>query len=124
MWIPPLSLRRPDVAAEAGDIHTEAHGGRTLGAPLYSFRCHGGACARENQTEESFCYSLNNWKGVEVRILLYWFVEYCCSLGHLGVIIAFGSILGQFLSEGGAAQRIGMTLVDKLGKKRVGWAIA
>lgn len=48
----------------------------------------------------------------------------CCYLGHLVVTIAFGSILGRFLSEGGAAQRIAMTLVDKLGKKRVGWAIA
>lgn len=46
------------------------------------------------------------------------------TLGHLGIIIALGGVLGKFLAEGGAAQRIAMTLVDKFGKKNVAWAIA
>ena len=46
------------------------------------------------------------------------------TLGHLGIIIGLGGILGKFLSEGGAAQQISMTLINKFGKKNVGWAIA
>ncbi len=46
------------------------------------------------------------------------------TLGHLGIIIGLGGILGKFLSEGGAAQQISMTLINKFGKKNVGWAVA
>ena len=46
------------------------------------------------------------------------------TLGHLGIIIALGGILGRFLSESGAAPRIALTLVNKFGKKKVAWAIA
>lgn len=46
------------------------------------------------------------------------------TLGHLGIIIALGGILGRFLSESGAAPRIALTLVNKFGKQKVAWAIA
>lgn len=46
------------------------------------------------------------------------------TLGYLALIIGFGTILGKVLSEGGGAQRIAMTLIDKFGKEKIGWALA
>jgi gluconate transporter len=46
------------------------------------------------------------------------------TMGQLGVIVALGAILGKVLSETGAAQRLAITLVDRIGKRRVAWAIA
>ena len=46
------------------------------------------------------------------------------TLGHLGIIIGLGAIFGRLLSDGGGAQRIATTLVDKIGTKYVEWAIS
>ncbi|MDI2588464.1 gluconate:H+ symporter [Psychrobacillus sp. NEAU-3TGS] len=45
------------------------------------------------------------------------------TLGHLAVIIGLGAIFGKIISEGGGANRIARTLLDKFGQKKVDWAI-
>ena len=45
------------------------------------------------------------------------------TLGHLGLIIALGAILGKLLSDGGGAQRIATTFINTCGEKRVEWAM-
>lgn len=45
------------------------------------------------------------------------------TLGHLGLIIALGAILGKLLSDGGGAQRIATTFIKTFGEKHVEWAM-
>ncbi|CAG9297620.1 gluconate:H+ symporter [Celerinatantimonas diazotrophica] len=41
------------------------------------------------------------------------------TLGGLALILGFGAMLGKIISDSGAAQRIAMTLMKRLGKKRI-----
>ncbi|GHV54721.1 gluconate transporter [Deltaproteobacteria bacterium] len=45
------------------------------------------------------------------------------TLGHLGLIIALGAILGKLLSDGGGAQRIATTFINTFGEKHVEWGM-
>ncbi|MFJ5770866.1 gluconate:H+ symporter [Psychrobacillus sp. NPDC093180] len=45
------------------------------------------------------------------------------TLGHMAIIIGLGAILGKIIADGGGADRIANTLLDKFGRKRVDWAI-
>lgn len=46
------------------------------------------------------------------------------TLGSLALVLGFGAMLGKFIAESGAAQRIATTLIDKFGKNRIQWAVA
>lgn len=45
------------------------------------------------------------------------------TLGTLAIIVAFGSVLGKFMVDSGAAQRIATTVINKFGVKYVQWGI-
>ena len=45
------------------------------------------------------------------------------TLGGLVLIICLGAILGKILEEGGAAEKISITLINGLGEKRIQWAV-
>ena len=45
------------------------------------------------------------------------------TLGGLALIICLGAILGKILEEGGAAEKISITLINGLGEKRIQWAV-
>lgn len=44
-------------------------------------------------------------------------------LGHVGIVIALGTMLGKMLAESGGADRIALTVASVAGKKRVDWAM-
>lgn len=46
------------------------------------------------------------------------------TVGHLGLIIVLGAILGKLMSDGGGAQRIATTFINMFGKERVDWAMS
>ena len=46
------------------------------------------------------------------------------TLGHLAIILGLGAMFGRIMADGGGAQRISMTLVEKFGRKNVAWAVA
>ncbi|MBV7276803.1 hypothetical protein I6U48_28425 [Clostridium sp. PL3] len=46
------------------------------------------------------------------------------TLSHLSIILGLGAMLGKLMADSGAAQQISMTLINKFGKKNVGWAMA
>lgn len=43
--------------------------------------------------------------------------------GQLGLLLAFGSVLGKLMTEGGAAERITTVLTAVFGKKKLPWAM-
>lgn len=45
------------------------------------------------------------------------------TLGHIALIFGLGAILGKLLADGGGANRIADTLIDKFGPKHVQWAM-
>ncbi len=45
------------------------------------------------------------------------------TLGGLALIICLGAILGKILEEGGAAEKISSTLINKFGKSNIQWAV-
>ncbi|MCI1944984.1 gluconate:H+ symporter [Clostridium luticellarii] len=45
------------------------------------------------------------------------------TLGSLALLLGFGAMLGKLMTDCGGAQKIALTLINKLGKKRVQWAI-
>ena len=45
------------------------------------------------------------------------------TLGHIALIFGLGAILGKLLADGGGANRIADTLIDKFGQKHVQWAM-
>jgi len=45
------------------------------------------------------------------------------TLGHLALVISFGSMLGKLMVDSGGAQRIAMHLIDRFGRKYVKWAV-
>jgi len=45
------------------------------------------------------------------------------TLGHLAIILGLGSIFGRIMADGGGAQRIAQTLINKFGRKNVTWAV-
>lgn len=45
------------------------------------------------------------------------------TLGHLALIIGLGAVLGKFMIDSGAAQRVASTTLNKFGVKNVQWAI-
>ncbi|EHH69699.1 GntT/GntP/DsdX family permease [Gluconobacter morbifer] len=44
-------------------------------------------------------------------------------LGHVGTIIALGTMLGKMLAESGGADRIALTIAERAGRQRVDWAM-
>ncbi len=46
------------------------------------------------------------------------------TLGHLAIILGLGAMFGRLMADGGGAQRISMTLIEKFGRKNVTWAVA
>src|SRR5699024_12507307 len=44
------------------------------------------------------------------------------TLGSIALFFGFGAILGRLVSDAGGAQRIAMTLIDKLAEKHIQWA--
>lgn len=44
-------------------------------------------------------------------------------LGHVGTVIALGTMLGKMLAESGGADRIALTITNLTGRKRVSWAM-
>ncbi|UMM64442.1 GntT/GntP/DsdX family permease [Aristophania vespae] len=44
-------------------------------------------------------------------------------LGHVGPVIALGTMLGKMLTESGGADRIALTISQIAGKKRIDWAM-
>ncbi|WP_210131650.1 gluconate:H+ symporter [Staphylococcus sp. GDK8D30P] len=45
------------------------------------------------------------------------------TLGHIALIFGLGAMLGKLLADGGGANRIAETLIDKFGEKYTQWAI-
>ncbi|WP_409309491.1 gluconate:H+ symporter [Pectobacterium sp. B1J-3] len=45
------------------------------------------------------------------------------TLGGLAMILGFGAMLGRLISDTGAAQRIATTLIHRLGKDKIQWAL-
>lgn len=45
------------------------------------------------------------------------------TMGQLGLLLAFGSVLGKLMAEGGAAERITTVLTAVFGKKNLPWAM-
>lgn len=45
------------------------------------------------------------------------------TLGHIALIFGLGAILGKLLADGGGANRIAETLIQKFGQKHVQWAM-
>ncbi len=45
------------------------------------------------------------------------------TLGGLALIICLGAILGKILEEGGAAEKISSSLINKFGKSNIQWAV-
>lgn len=45
-------------------------------------------------------------------------------MGQLGLLLAFGSVLGKLMTEGGAADCITTVLTAVFGKKNLAWAKA
>lgn len=45
------------------------------------------------------------------------------TLGGLALIVAFGAVLGKFMVESGASQRIAQTILNKVGVKYIQWGI-
>lgn len=45
------------------------------------------------------------------------------TLGHIGLILGFGAVIGRLIADAGGAYRISMVLIDKFGKRNVRWAI-
>lgn len=45
------------------------------------------------------------------------------TLGQLSMVLGFGAMLGEILSESGAAQKISNVLLEKLGIKNIHWAL-
>lgn len=45
------------------------------------------------------------------------------TLGSLALIVAFGAVLGKFMTDSGASQRIAKTILDKVGLKYLQWGI-
>src|SRR5699024_7405029 len=45
------------------------------------------------------------------------------TLGHIALIFGLGAMLGRLLADGGGANRIAETLIDKFGEKYTQWAI-
>ncbi|KAA8679075.1 gluconate:H+ symporter [Clostridium sp. HV4-5-A1G] len=46
------------------------------------------------------------------------------TLGHLGLILGIGAMFGRVLADGGAAQKIASTLINKFGRKNIIWAMS
>ncbi|SMP33706.1 hypothetical protein [Chryseobacterium profundimaris] len=46
------------------------------------------------------------------------------TMGQLGLLLAFGSVLGKLMTEGGAADCITTVLTAVFGKKNLAWAKA
>lgn len=44
-------------------------------------------------------------------------------LGHIGIVIALGTMLGKMMAESGGAERIALTLIRVFGEKKVHWAM-
>ena len=44
-------------------------------------------------------------------------------LGHVGTVIALGTMLGKMLAESGGADRIALTISNRAGRSRVDWAM-
>ncbi|MBO1359486.1 permease DsdX [Acetobacter sacchari] len=44
-------------------------------------------------------------------------------LGHVGTVIALGTMLGKMLAESGGADRIALTISEMAGRERVDWAM-
>jgi Gnt-I system high-affinity gluconate transporter len=45
------------------------------------------------------------------------------TLGSLAIILGFGAMLGKIVADSGAAQKISITLIDKLGGRNAQWAL-
>ena len=45
------------------------------------------------------------------------------TLGHLALVIAFGSMIGKLMVDSGGAQQIATTLIRKFGRKNIKWAV-
>ena len=45
------------------------------------------------------------------------------TLGHIALIFGLGAMLGKLLADGGGANRIADTLINKFGQKYVQWAM-
>jgi len=46
------------------------------------------------------------------------------TLGHLAIILGLGAMFGKIMADGGGAQRIADTLIEKFGRNNVAWAVA
>jgi Gnt-I system high-affinity gluconate transporter len=46
------------------------------------------------------------------------------TLGHLAIILGLGAMFGRIMADGGGAQRIANTLINKFGRQNVTWAVA
>lgn len=45
------------------------------------------------------------------------------TLGHIALVIGFGTMLGKMMAESGGAERIARTLIQAFGEKNVDWAM-
>jgi gluconate:H+ symporter, GntP family len=45
------------------------------------------------------------------------------TLGHIALVIGFGTMLGKMMAESGGAERIARTLIEAFGEKNVDWAM-
>jgi gluconate:H+ symporter, GntP family len=62
--------------------------------------------------------------GMELSAIMKRFTEGVGSmLGSIAMILGLGSMLGKLMAESGGAERIALTLIDRLGESRVHWTI-
>lgn len=45
------------------------------------------------------------------------------TLGHIGLVVGLGTMLGKMMAESGGAERIARTLIDAFGEKNAHWAM-
>lgn len=62
--------------------------------------------------------------GMELSAIMKRFTEGVGSmLGSIAMILGLGSMLGKLMAESGGAERIALTLIERLGESRVHWTI-
>jgi GntP family gluconate:H+ symporter len=62
--------------------------------------------------------------GMELSAIMKRFTEGVGSmLGSIAMILGLGSMLGKMMAESGGAERIALTLIDRLGESRVHWTM-
>ena len=62
--------------------------------------------------------------GMELSAIMKRFTEGVGSmLGSIAMILGLGSMLGKLMAESGGAERIALTLIDRLGESRVHWTM-